>query len=181
MQKFMAFVAFIIALIGCACTLIGCACVSVWPYSCDDISNAVLFALREANGVESTWVFRKIVRGNCLSYLERMFLDEGGISEADPEYFVVKQDLRQKLLRDEAGMFYACQNDNEVFLCIDYNADETNAKGLEEGSLLWRWQLLYRYLYVVYDANLEKYCEICTGFISGEEIEDYHLKMPECL
>ena len=141
------------------------------PYCKDDIVAALFSCHPVRDGDESPYVFEKICDHENILFLERMFADVEGINEADPAYFEIKASLCKKLMQGYADMFYTRDDDSEVFLCLDYDADETNSRDYDYGTLLWRWYLSYPYLYVKYDAQNHKYQEICLGFVSGAEID----------
>ena len=151
----------------------GCIHVQERTYCKNHIAATVLSIFREIDRDGSAYLFSKISAHDSLKYLERMFADTDGIAEADPAYFELGAKLRRKLMQGDADMFYASDDGRAVFLCIDYDADETNSHEYNQGTLCWRWSLLYPYLYVKYDLHTHKYIEIGTGDVSGEQIEDY--------
>ena len=157
--------------------MVGCMEVQEWPYCKNHIVAVVLSSFLEIDENEDSYFFTKIHGNEKFKYLDWMFADTDGITEADPAYFELAAKLRQKLMQGHADMFYACDDDSELFLCIDYDADETISNEYKPGTLSWRWCLLYPYLYVKYDLHTHKYVEIGSGHVDGAKIEEYMRKV----
>ena len=151
----------------------GCIHMPGRPYCKKHIANATLSYFRDIEEDNSTYSFSKINGYDKLKYLDRMYADSEGISEADPAYLELMAKLRQKLMHGNADMFYACDDDCEVFLCVTYDADETNSREYAPGTVTWRWCLLYPFFHVTYDLNTHKFVDMGFGYVSGWHIEDY--------
>ena len=156
----------------------GCMHVQKRPYCKNLIASVVLSSFLENGESESASLFTRIHGLEKLKYLDRMFADTDGITEASP-YFNLGAKLLQKLLQGHADVFYACDDNVEVFLCIDYDADETLSRECEDkpGTTLWRWHLLYSYLYAKYDLHTHKQIEIDSRVVDGFRIEYYQMKV----
>ena len=124
----------------------GCMHVPERPYCKNHIANATLSYFRGIEEDNSTYIFSKINGYDKLKYLDRMYADAEGISEGDPAYLELKAKLRQKLMQGNADMFYACDDDSEVFLCVTYDVDERLSREYEPETVTWRWCLLYHSL-----------------------------------
>ena len=155
----------------------GCMHVPERPYCKNHIANATLSYFRGIEEDNSTYIFSKINGYDKLKYLDRMYADAEGISEGDPEYLELKAKLRQKLMQGNADMFYACDDDSEVFLCVTYDVDERLSREYEPETVTWRWCLPYPFFNVTYDLSTHKFVEIGFGYVSGWDIE--HLQNEE--
>ena len=163
----------LLAVIMLIVAMSGCIHMPGRPYCKKHIAYAALSYFREIEEDNSTYIFSKINGYDKLKYLDRMYADAEGISEADPEYLELEAKLRKKLMQGNADMFYACDDDYEVFFCVDYDADETDSREYESGSLMWRWCLLYPFFHVTYDLHTHKFVEMGYGDVPGKDVEDY--------
>ena len=163
----------LLAVIMLIVAISGCIHMPGRPYCKKNIANAALSYFRDIEEDNSTYIFSKRNGEDKFQCLDRMFADTDGFSDAYPECSVLEAKLRKKLMQGNADMFYACDDDYEVFFCVDYDADETNSREYESGSLTWRWYLLYPFFHVTYDLHTHKFVEMGYGDVSGWDIEGY--------